>query len=208
MLQLYIYIGIHLSGKQNAFQNCSEKIIRQRKTTATQRKRDTTDGHQNQFSIFYASYLSSKFCGSCDVLRNRILGMVTLKLAQVALFLDKLDVVVLAVESSLVRNIVRRADRTPSMAALETALVVRSPIYRHLSIQQYQQNQPSCFYKLNRMTCVSFYVAETGQYLVFYLFSWIDSILAAKAFISGSPKHTCDFSHCRFLFNKKFISED
>ena len=61
--------------------------------------------------------------------------MVTLKLAQVALFLDKLDVVVLAVESSLMRNIVRRADRTPSMAALETALVVRSPIYRHLSIQ-------------------------------------------------------------------------
>lgn len=94
--------------------------------------------------------------------------MVTLKLAQVALFLDKLDVVVLAVESSLMRNVVRRADRTPSMAALETALVVRSPVYCHL-------------------------------------FSWIDSILAAKAFISGSPKHTCDFSHCRFVSIQGFF---
>ena len=59
--------------------------------------------------------------------------MVALELAQVALLLDELEVVVLAVEPSLVRNVVRWADRAPSMAALEAALMVRSSVYRHLS---------------------------------------------------------------------------
>ena len=54
--------------------------------------------------------------------------VVILKLAEVPLLLDQLDVVVLAVQLPLVRNVVRRADGAPSMAALEAALVVHSVI--------------------------------------------------------------------------------
>lgn len=58
--------------------------------------------------------------------------MVTLKLAQVSLFLDQLGVMVFAVEPPLVRDVVRRADRAPSMGALEAALVISSSIYSNL----------------------------------------------------------------------------
>lgn len=61
-----------------------------------------------------------------------ILLMFSLKLAQVALFLDELSVVIFAVESALVCNVVGWADYTPSMGAFETALVIRSPIYSNL----------------------------------------------------------------------------
>lgn len=40
--------------------------------------------------------------------------------------------VMFAVESALMHNIVGWADNTPSMAAFETALVIRSSIYSNL----------------------------------------------------------------------------
>lgn len=58
--------------------------------------------------------------------------MVTLELAEIALLLDELSVVVPAVEFPLVRDVVRWADHTPPVGAFEAALVVRSPINRHL----------------------------------------------------------------------------
>lgn len=57
---------------------------------------------------------------------------VTLKLAQVALFLDQLGVVVFAVEPSLVCNVVGWADRTTSMGALEAALMICRSIHSNL----------------------------------------------------------------------------
>lgn len=58
--------------------------------------------------------------------------MVTLKLAQVSLFLDQLGVVVFAVEPPLMCDVVGWADRTPAMGAFETALVICSSIHGDL----------------------------------------------------------------------------
>jgi hypothetical protein len=58
--------------------------------------------------------------------------VVILELAEVALLLDQLDVVVLAVELPLVRDVVRRADGASSMAALEAALVVHGVVHGNL----------------------------------------------------------------------------
>lgn len=55
--------------------------------------------------------------------------MVILELAEVPFLLDQLDVVVLAVELPLVRDVVRRADGASSMAALEAALVVHNVVH-------------------------------------------------------------------------------
>lgn len=55
--------------------------------------------------------------------------MVSLELAQVAFLLDQLNMVVFAVEAALVCNVVRRANDAPSMAALETTLMVRCPVH-------------------------------------------------------------------------------
>ena len=59
--------------------------------------------------------------------------MIILELAEVPLLLDQLDVMMLAVELPLVRDVVRRADGASSMAALEAALVVRLAFQRHLN---------------------------------------------------------------------------
>jgi hypothetical protein len=58
--------------------------------------------------------------------------MIILELAEVPLLLDQLDVVVLAVELPLVRDIVGRADGASSMAALEAALVIHSVVDSNL----------------------------------------------------------------------------
>ena len=58
--------------------------------------------------------------------------MLTLKLAQVALFLDQLGVVVFAVQPTLMRNVVGWAYRAPSMGAFETALVICCSIHGNL----------------------------------------------------------------------------
>ena len=58
--------------------------------------------------------------------------MVTLKLAQVSLFLDQLGVVVFAVEPPLMCDVVGWADRTPAVGAFETALVICSSIHGDL----------------------------------------------------------------------------
>lgn len=58
--------------------------------------------------------------------------MIILKLAEVSLLFDQLNVVVLAVELPLVRNVVRRADGASSMAALEAALVIHSVVDSNL----------------------------------------------------------------------------
>lgn len=60
--------------------------------------------------------------------------MVALKLAQVAFLLDKLNMVVLAVKSALVCNVVGWTNGASSVAAFETALMVRRSIHRDLSI--------------------------------------------------------------------------
>lgn len=78
--------------------------------------------------LSFESYFSNNFCGTAYFL----LVTTTLKLAQVSFLLDELGVVVLAVESALMRNVVRWADRTPSMCAFEAHLVVRSTIHRNL----------------------------------------------------------------------------
>ncbi|KAJ7958266.1 hypothetical protein O6P43_019020 [Quillaja saponaria] len=59
-----------------------------------------------------------------DILMCCIFSMFTFKLAQVALLLDELIVVVFAVESAFMCNIVGRADHTTSMGAFETTLML------------------------------------------------------------------------------------
>lgn len=54
--------------------------------------------------------------------------MIVLELAEIALLFDQLGVVVLAEELALVRDVIRRADGAPSMAAFEAALVVHGVI--------------------------------------------------------------------------------
>lgn len=63
---------------------------------------------------------------------NRILFVVTLKLTVVAFLLEELDMVVLAVELSLMCNVVGWAYSTSSIGAFETALMVWSSINRDL----------------------------------------------------------------------------
>lgn len=58
--------------------------------------------------------------------------MIALELAEIALLLDELSVVVPAVQFPLVCDVVGWADHTAPMGAFEAALVVRSPINRHL----------------------------------------------------------------------------
>jgi len=60
------------------------------------------------------------FCSSC--LRF------ILKLAVVSFLLEELNVVVLAIEPSLMCYVVGRTNGAPSMTALEAAFVVRSPV--------------------------------------------------------------------------------
>ena len=54
--------------------------------------------------------------------------MIVLKLAEIPLLFDQLDMMVLAEELPLVRDVIRRADGASSMAALEAALVVHGVI--------------------------------------------------------------------------------
>ncbi|KAJ0078164.1 hypothetical protein Patl1_37372 [Pistacia atlantica] len=61
-----------------------------------------------------------------------ILVMIILKLAVVSFLLEELNVVMLAIEFSLVCYVVRWADCAPSMAAFEAAPVICSSIYRNL----------------------------------------------------------------------------
>ena len=61
--------------------------------------------------------------------------MVSLKLTQVSFLLDELDMVVLAVKSPLMSDIVGRADRASAMAAFEATFVVWSSIYSDLQIE-------------------------------------------------------------------------
>lgn len=58
--------------------------------------------------------------------------MIALELAEIALLLYELSVVVPAVEFPLVRDVVGWADHAPPVGAFEAALVVWSPINRHL----------------------------------------------------------------------------
>lgn len=58
--------------------------------------------------------------------------VIILELAEVPLLLDQLDVVMLAVELPLVRDVVGRADGASSMAALEAALVIHSVVDSNL----------------------------------------------------------------------------
>lgn len=69
----------------------------------------------------------------------RTLFVVAFKLAQVSFLSDELSVVVPAVETPFVCNIVRWAYSTPAMATFEAALVICSSIYRDLS-----NNNDSC----------------------------------------------------------------
>lgn len=73
-----------------------------------------------------------------------------------------------AVKSSLVSNIVRRADRASSMAAFEATFMVWSSIHSNL-------------------------------------FCWINSVITAKTFISGSTKHASNLVRCRFLAINRFL---
>jgi hypothetical protein len=58
--------------------------------------------------------------------------VIVLELAEIALLFDQLGVVVLAEELALVRDVIRRADGAPSMAAFEAALVVHSVVHSDL----------------------------------------------------------------------------
>lgn len=58
--------------------------------------------------------------------------MVSLKLAEVALFSDELCMVVFAEEFALMCDVVRRAYCATAMAAFEAAFVVRSSVHTHL----------------------------------------------------------------------------
>lgn len=58
--------------------------------------------------------------------------MLALELAQITFFFDELIVVMFAVESALMCNVVGWANHTTSMAAFEAALVIRSSINRNL----------------------------------------------------------------------------
>lgn len=81
--------------------------------------------------LFFKSCFSNNFSRT-KVLIHGVLFIVTLELAQVSFFLDELGMVMFAVEPTLMCNVVRRADHTPSMGTFETAFVVRSPIHRNL----------------------------------------------------------------------------
>ena len=54
--------------------------------------------------------------------------MFVLKLTEISLLFDQLNMMVLAVELPLMRDVIRRADGASSMAALEAALVIHSVI--------------------------------------------------------------------------------
>ena len=69
--------------------------------------------------------------------------VIILELAEVPLLLDQLDVMMLAVELPLVRDVVRRADGASSMAALEAALVI------HSVVDSYLKNWCECCYHAN-----------------------------------------------------------
>lgn len=76
-----------------------------------------------------AYYVSHSNFSSCNFL---VSCMVSLKLAEVALFSDELCVVVFAVEFALMCDIVRRAYCATAMGAFEAGFVVRSSIHTHL----------------------------------------------------------------------------
>lgn len=82
-------------------------------------------------TLCFELYVSSNCCGFLMVNVTT-----TLELAQVSFLPDELGVVVLAVEASLVRNVVRWTDCAPSMCAFEAHLVVGSSIHRNLLTDQ------------------------------------------------------------------------
>jgi len=90
--------------------------------------------HSRAYLITRFLWLSSNFSVLCHILLQ-----VAFELAEVALLLDQLNVVVLAVQSALMPNIVRRAYCAPSLAALEAAFMIGTPVHRHL------QRQYVCF---------------------------------------------------------------
>lgn len=103
-----------------------------------------------------------------------------------------------AVESALVCNVVGWADHTSSMSAFETALVIRSSIYRYL-----KQRILLLLVTFSNIMCN---VHESWIVCNVYLLSWIDSFFTAKAFVSGSTKHTWYFIRGRFLSRQLIIN--
>lgn len=77
-------------------------------------------------------YASTCFPLTLSFAFTEVFSMLTLELAQITFFFDELIVVMFAVESALMCNVVGWANHTTSMAAFEAALVIRSSINRNL----------------------------------------------------------------------------